>query len=239
MKGYFSVVLERVSDGASRHLFVPDEDARKLIFILCLPLVDGVFATLLVTGAVETFSDIIAVALTIFTGAGALAVLYSCSENRKQATRTVLQTAPYLILGALAVSLVAPIFEQLFFVNRLQYAAGLALLTIAVKMGGLDIGDWLSVPAILITGMMLSIRNPGSLAFSLEYIAPAMGTAFVAISALFLASRLDTSQLNLDYIRKGGALVLVSIALSMYGFSIPSEAGLAVFALSVFASYRA
>lgn len=200
---------------------------------------DGVFATLLVTGAVQTFSDVIAVALTIFTGAGALAVLYSCSENRKQATRTVLQTAPYLVLGALAVSLVAPIFEQLFFIERLRYAAGLALLTIAVKMGGLDIGDWLSVPAIIITGMMLSVRSPSSLALSVEYILPALGTAAVALATLLFASRLDTSRLDLNYIRKGGALVLVSIALSMYGFSIPSEAGLAVFALSVFASYRA
>lgn len=233
------MVLERLSDGASRHLLVPDQDARKLIFILCLPLVDGVFATLLVTGAVETFSDVVAVALTIFTGAGALAVLYSCSENRRQATHTVLQTAPYLVLGALAVSLVAPIFEQLFFIERLRYAAGLALMTIAVKMGGLDVGEWLSVPAILITGMMLSLKNPGSLALSVEYILPALGTAVVALATLFLASRLDTSKLDLKYIRKGGALVLVSIALSMYGLSIPSEAGLAVFALSVFASYRA
>lgn len=233
------MVLERVSDGASGHLFVPDGDARKLIFILCLPLVDGVFATLLVTGAVETFSDIVAVALTIFTGAGALAVLFSYSENRDEATRTVIQAAPYLALGAVAVSLVAPIFEQLFFVNRLQYAAGLALLAIAVKMGGLEIGDWLSVPAILITGMVLSIKDPGSLAFSYEYIVPGVGTASVAIIALFAASRLDTSQFDLDYIRKGGALVLTTIALSMYGFSIPSEAGLALFALSIFASYRA
>lgn len=220
-------------------MLVPDKDARKLIFILCLPLVDGVFATLLVTGAVETFSDVVAVALTIFTGAGALAVLYSCSETRKEATRTVLQTAPYLVIGAVLISLVAPIYEQLFFIERLRYAAGLALFAIAVKMGGVEVGEWLSVPAILMTGMVLSVRNPGSVALSLEYVAPATGTALVALSALLIASRLDTSSLDLNYIRKGGALVLTSIALSMYGFSIPSEAGLAVFALSVFASYRA
>ena len=233
------MVLERLSDGASRHLLVPDKDARKLIFILCLPLVDGVFATLLVTGAIETFSDVVSVALTVFTGAGALAVLYSCSETRKEATRTVFRAAPYLVVGAILISLVAPIYEQLFFVGRLRYAAGLALFTIAVKMGGLEVGEWLSVPAILITGMVLSVKNPSSVALSLEYVAPAAGTALVALSALFLASRLDTSQLDLNYIRKGGALVLGSIALSMYGFSIPSGTGLAVLALSVFASYRA
>ena len=135
--------------------------------------------------------------------------------------------------------MVAPIYEQLFFIERLRYAAGLALFAIAVKMGGLEVGEWLSVPAILITGMVLSVKNPSSVALSLEYVAPATGTALVALSALFLASRLDTSQLDLNYIRKGGALVLMSIALSMYGFSIPSGTGLAVLALSFFASYRA
>ncbi|MBY6294014.1 hypothetical protein GLU60_01340 [Nanohaloarchaea archaeon H01] len=232
------MVLERLSDGASGHSLVPDEDARKLIFILCLPLVDGVFATLLVTGAVETFSDIVAVGLTVFAGAGALAVLYSASKNRQEAVGLVKQAAPYLILGAVLVSLVAPIYEQLFYISRLRYAAGLALLTIAMKMGGIKIADKLSVPAILITGLMLSVRNPGSLAFSLNYVAPAVATVTVALAALYGASRLNVSRMDLNYIRKGGALVLTFIALSMYGLEIPSELGLAVFALSVVASYR-
>lgn len=238
-KGVFSVVLDRLTDGASRHSLVPDEDARRLIFILCLPLVDGVFATLLVTGAVETFSDIVAIALTVFTGAGALAVLYSASDCKEHAVSLVKQAAPYLILGAVAVSLVAPIYEQLFFIERLRYAAGLALLTIALKMADLNVGEYLSVPAILVTGLVLSVKNPGSIAFSFEYVLPAVATASVALGALYLASRLDMSKMDLNYIRKGGSLVLTGIALSMYGLNIPSELGLAVFALSVFASYNA
>ncbi|MFB6077340.1 MAG: hypothetical protein ABEK12_04385, partial [Candidatus Nanohaloarchaea archaeon] len=54
-----------------------DDGAQRLVLVLCLPLVDGVFATLLVTGALKTFADVVAVALTIFAGAGSLAVLYS------------------------------------------------------------------------------------------------------------------------------------------------------------------
>lgn len=235
---YSSVVLDRLTDGASGHSLVPDEDARKLIFILCLPLVDGVFATLLVTGAMGTFSDMLAISLTIFTGAGALAVLYSESECREDAKRMVFQAAPYLVLGAAAVSLVAPIFEQLFFVQRLRYAAGLALLAIALKMAGIELAEKLSVPAILLTGVVLSIRNPGSLALSLEYVFPALATALISLLALYGASRLDVSRMNLDYINKAGAVVLSCIALSMYGFSVPSELGLAVFAVAVAASYR-
>lgn len=232
------MVLDRLTDGASGHSLVPDEDARKLIFILCLPLVDGVFATLLVTGAIETFSDMVAISLTVFTGAGALAVLYSASECAEEAKRMVRQSAPYLVLGAAAVSLVAPIFEQLFFIQRLRYAAGLALIVIAMNMAGIDLAEKLSVPAVLLTGVMLSVKNPGSLVLSLEYVFPALATTSLALIALYGASRLDVSRMNLDYINKGGAIVLTGIALSMYGFSIPSEFSLAVFALSVVASYR-
>lgn len=232
------MVLDRLTDGASGHSLVPDEDARSLIFILCLPLVDGVFATLLVTGAVETFSDMIAISLTVFTGAGALAVLYSCSDCTEDAKRMVYQAAPYLMLGAAAVSLVAPIFEQLFFIERLRYAAGLALLTIAMKMAEVDIAEKLSVPAILLTGVVLSVRSPSSLMFSLEYVFPALATTSLALLALYGASKLDISRMNLDYINNAGAIVLTGIALSMYGFSVPSEFGLAVFALAVAASYR-
>lgn len=237
-EGVFSVVLDRLTEGASGHSFLPDEDSRKLIFILCLPLVDGVFATLLVTGAVQTFSDMIAVSLTVFTGAGALAVLYSASDCCEDAKRMVRQAAPYLVLGAVAVSLVAPIFEQIFHIQRLRYAAGLALIAIAMKMAGLGLGEKLSVPSILVTGVVISIQNPGSIYFSLEYVLPALLTASVAVAALYLATRLDISRMELDYINKAGAIVLTGIALSMYGFNIPSKFGLAVFALAVAASYR-
>ncbi|MFB6208853.1 MAG: DUF5794 domain-containing protein [Candidatus Nanohaloarchaea archaeon] len=231
------MVLEEYRDGASRHL--PDHDTRRLIFILCLPLIDGVFATLLVTGAMETFSDVVAISLTVFTGAGTLAVLYSCSRDTEEAIYMVKQAAPYLLLGALIVSLVAPIYEQLFHIQRFRYAAGLALISIAMKLSELRLADKLSVPAILVTGLMLSVKNPGSLQFSFEYVMPALLTSIISLAALYLAARINISGLELDYIRKGSSIVLLLIAMSLYGFSVPSELGLAVFAASFIISYRA
>lgn len=236
------MVLDQLSAGASRHLsdYIPtEEDARRLTFILCLPLVDGVFATLLVSGAIDTFSSIVTIALTIFTGAGALVVLYSSTDSRKEARRMVSQAAPILIIGAVLISLVAPVFEQLIYVERMSYAAGLALLVISLNMFEIDIAEKFSVPAIILTGLVLSAKNLSALAFSLEYVAPALLTVTVAIIGMYAASMLNPERINLDYIRRGGALVLGIIALSMFGLPVPSGLSLAVFALSIVVSLRA
>ena len=221
------MVLEQLDDGAQR-----------LLMVLCLPLIDGVFATLLVTGAVSTFSDIISIGLTIFTGAGALAVLYSESENREEALSMVNTVAPILLVGSLVVALIAPVFDQLFHVSRLKYAAGLALLTISAKLADLDIAEKFSVPAIIVTGMVLSFRNSSGLSVSLEYVLPAMLTSGTAIGTLYLASYVSRDNLSLEYIRGGGALVLAVISASLFGYDVPSHLSLTVFMFSVILSYR-
>ncbi len=232
------MVLEQLRDGASRHL-TADEGTRRLVFILCLPLIDGVFATLLVTGAVSTFSDVVAVGLTIFTGAGALAVLYSYADTRQEARIMVLKATPPLIIGAVAVAIVAPVFEQLFYVSRLRYAAGLALLVIASHLAEVRIAEKLSTSAVILTGLVLSVKNPAALGFSLQYLVPAVSTVLIAIIGLYAASYLADRGMNILYVKRGGALVLLFIAASQFGYDLPSELGLAVFAVSVFASLRA
>lgn len=235
------MVLDQLTDGASRLLSVldMDEGAKRLVFILCLPLVDGVFATLLVTGAVETFSDIVAVALTVFTGAGALAVMYSHSDSKRQAQRLVFQASVPLLVGACLVALVAPVYEQLFHLQRLRYTAGLVLLVIAGHLAQFDLMEKFSAPAVILTGLVLSVRNPGSLSFSLGYLQPALMTALTATLGLYLATYLSNRRMNLSYVRRGAAFVLVTISMSMFGIGLPSELGLMVFAASLAVSLKA
>ncbi len=216
--------------------FELDEGTRKLIFILCLPLVDGVFATLLVTGSVQTFSDIITVALTLFTGAGALAVLYSYSDSVEEARQMVLQAAPVLIAGAVAVSLVAPVFGQILYVERMRIAAGLALVVISLELAGWDVAEKFSVSAILLTGGLLSVGAPGELSISLQYLLPAIYTASIAVAVLFGAAFLRSLELKVGYIRKGGAVALLAIGISLFGVKIPSNVGLLALAASFLAS---
>lgn len=228
------MTLDSLTHGAQRHVQdYLDSDTRKLVTILCLPLIDGVFATLLVSGAIQTFSDIVTVSLTIFTGAGALAILYSSTENAREARKIVLKSAPLLILGAAAVSLVAPVYEQLIYVGRMEKVAGLALLVISAKMLELKVAEYLSVPAVIITGLVLSVKNPEAISLTYSYLYPAVTTALTASLALYLASFLDRNRFNLDYIRGGAGLVLVVIALSMFGIETPSNLALFVFAASV------
>lgn len=213
-----------------------DDGAKRLVLVLCLPLVDGVFATLLVTGAVETFSDIVAVALTVFTGAGSIAVLYAHAESVAEARRTVRRAAPFLVGGAVAVAVVAPVFEQLFHVHRLRYAAGIALLVIAAQLVEIDLADTFTVPGIILTGFALSVRQPDALRLTATYVAPAIGTALVAVAGLYLAASIDRSRMTLAYVRRGGAAALAIIALSLFGVRLPTELGLVVLAASLLVS---
>ncbi len=233
------MVLERLTDGAEWHASVFDEGLRDLVLVLCLPLIDGVFATLLVTGALQTFSDVVAVSLTVFSGAGALAVLYSYSGSREEAKGMVYRAAPVLVLGALAVGLVAPIYEQMFYLDRLRYAAGLALVVIALQLSGVELSEKFSIPGILLTGLVLSVRNPSALGFSTVYVLPALATALTAVTVLYAATYATGRDLRLGYIRRGSTVVLLLISLSMFGMELPSELGLTILAASVIASFRA
>jgi len=120
----------------------------------------------------------------------------------------------------------------------MQTVAGLALLVISGKMLEIDLVDVLSVPAVILTGLVLSIKNPGAMSLTLQYIMPAVGTAVTATAFLYTASYLDRDLLDLRQIQRGGGLVLGIIALSMFGVEIPSNLGLAVFAVSLAYSYK-
>ncbi|QGA79946.1 DUF5794 domain-containing protein [Candidatus Nanohalobium constans] len=231
------MVLDQLTDGAPWHVLEFDEKTRQLAYILMLPLVDGVFATMLVSGYLQSFTSILNVAFTVFAGAGALAVLYSEAETTREARSMVKKVAPYLILAGGVVGVLAPIFSQLFHVQRLQYATGLAILVIALQIADIDFVEGFSVPAVIITGLLLSVKSPSSIQATTEYLLPALATVGVACGGLYLLAGLE-DRINVDTVRKGGVLVLGLISASLFGFSVPSEAGLAVLTASVILSLR-
>lgn len=190
------------------------------------------------TGAVQTFSEILTVALTIFTGAGALAILYSEAEDQVEAQKMVKQITPYLISGAVLVALVAPVFEQLFYISRLRYAAAIAVAVIALKISEVSLAEKFTVPSILVTGMALSLKQPGSIVLTASYLIPALLTVTVAVAALYLATYIDPERLDLDIIRGAGTLVLLIISLSLVGLNIPSNLSLAVISMGLVAAAR-
>ena len=236
---FFFMVLEKISSGAPRQLYGLDEGSKKLAFILCLPLIDGVFATLLVTGAVNTFSQMINVAVTIFAGAGALAVLYSESETRREAVQMVNNVIPIVLTGALLIALIAPIFESMFQTSLLKYAAALAVASIGLQLAGIDFAERMPPSAIILTGLVLSYQGINGFSLTLSYVYPAVVTVALAATGLYIATLLKKYSMNIDYVRYGGSVVLLVISISLFGVDVPQALGPLTFALAVIVSLKA
>ena len=226
------MALDLMTDGAQRHVqgFL-DKDTRRLVTILCLPLVDGVFATMLVSGSLEGISQVLSVALTIFAGAGSLAVVFSMDGSRREVRRKVLKASTVLLLGSGAVALIAPFYRELVTLSIMRKVAAIALAVIAGKMMDFPPVRNIPVSVVVVTGLLLSLKQPSQLGISLSYIIPALSTALSASALLMLGTCLGTDRIDLSVMRKGGATVLLLIALSMIGVSAPS--GLKVLTLSL------
>lgn len=212
-----------------RRFYELDEGSRQLLTISGLPLIDGVFATMLVSGAVAGLTSIVSIALTVFAGAGALAVLFSHADNGSEARQMVYNVSPFLLVGGFIVALIAPVFSQIFVLSRLEFVTGIVLLLIAGKLYGLDIAERINTSWILVPGLIISIGS-FQISFSLQYMLPALATVGGAIISLLLFTSLNNIHMNLSYIRNGSALVLLTFAVSMFGMNIPSSFGLTIFA---------
>lgn len=233
------MVLEKFSSGAPWHIYELDEGSKKLAFILCLPLIDGVFATLLVTGAVNTFSQMINIAVTIFAGAGAVAVLYSETETRKEAVQMINKVMPIVLGGALLVALIAPIFESIFQTSLLKYAAALAVASIGLQLAEVEFAKNLPPTAIILTGLVLSYQGVNGFSLTLTYVYPALVTVALAAIGLYMATCLKKYNMNLAYVRYGGSVVLILISLSLFGIDIPQEVGPLMFMAAIIISLKA
>jgi hypothetical protein len=188
---------------------------------------------MLVGGSLQSLPDILSIALTIFAGAGALAVLYSTTESSREARITVLKAAPILLLGALAVSLIAPVYSQLVNVQMMEQVAGLALLAIAGKMYGFSRVEDVSIPVIVVTGLVVSLQNPSSLALTFSYVQEALFTVLTALMVLMAATLVGRDLIKLSAFRKGASAVLVCLALPMFGFSVPQNTAILVLLASL------
>ncbi|EHK02519.1 hypothetical protein HRED_04193, partial [Candidatus Haloredivivus sp. G17] len=163
-------------------------------------------------------------------------MLYSEASNRKEAVQMVNNVIPVLLAGVIAVALIAPIFEQLFRTELLKYAAGLAISSIALQLADIEIAERIPPTAVILTGLVLSYQGPVNLVLTLEYVLPALGTALIAITGLYLATGLKKYGMNLQYIRYGGSAVLGIIAMSLFGLNVPENIGPFVFMVSVLVS---
>jgi hypothetical protein len=219
-------------------------DTRLLATVMCLPLVDGIFAALVVAGALTVPFGIVETGLLIFGGSATVAVVLAEMDGtvREQAT-TILALGAVLLPAAALEAALAPTIWALVDDAVFHRFAGLVILAVAAKTASAQVGEYLPRPAVIIgLGLVASFQPTGvEVVFAADpwliargVAAAAVGVGF-ALAVALLGPRLRGA-VDLDMFRFGSSVALGMLALSVWGL-IPTEAPVALGVLCVTAVF--
>jgi len=214
-------------------------DTRLLATVMLLPLVDGIFAALVLAGGLETYVGIAQIGLLVFGGSATLAVILAEMEEdqRSQAT-TVLVVGTPLVLVAAAEAALAPTIATIVDIPTFERFAAIVILAIAAKTASSTIGDYLPSPGIIIgLGFVASVQPAGAhleLAADPALMLRAAAAGGVAVGFALAVVALQPylrTVVDIDRFRFGSAVALGTLALSVFGL-VPSQSPLVVFAVA-------
>jgi len=212
-----------------------------LATVMLLPLVDGIFAALVLAGALDTWAGVLQVGLLVFGGSATLAVILAemGGSRREQATGVLLVGVPLVVIAAVEAAL-APTVETVLHIATFERFAALVILAIAAKTASATIGEYLPSPGVIIgLGFLASVR-PGGAAlkaqYNVELLVHAAAAAGVAVGFALAVVALGPSLrrvVAIDRFRFGSAVALATLAVSIFlPEVVPSEAPLLVFAVA-------
>lgn len=214
-------------------------DTRLLATVMLLPLVDGIFAALVLAGALDTPAGIVQVGLLVFGGSATLAVILAEMDDdpRSQAI-TVLVVGIPLILVAAAEAALAPTIATIVDIPTFERFAALVILAIAAKTASSTIGEYLPSPGVIIGLGFIASFQPDQAAFvvshDLSLLLSAAGAGGVAVGFALGVVALQPylrEVVDIDRFRFGSAVALGTLALSIFGL-VPSQAPLVVFGVA-------
>ena len=212
---------------------------RLLALVMLLPLADGIFAALVLAGALETWVGIVQIGLLVFGGSATLAVILAEMDDDpwEQATSVLVVGVP-LILVATVEAALAPTIETLIDVPTFERFAAIVILAIAAKTASSTIGEYLPSPGIIIGLGFVASFEPGSFELVTQYNATllfhaaAAGGVAVGFALAVVALRPYLRRIvDIDRFRFGSAVALGTLALSIFQL-VPSQAPLVVFGVA-------
>jgi hypothetical protein len=219
-------------------------DGKLLATVMLLPLVDGIFPALVLSGALDSVAGIVQVGLLVFGGSATLAVvLAELAGDRRDIVRTVLLVGvPLLALAGLEAAL-APTIAGVLDLDVFRRFAAVVIAAVAAKTASARVGEYLPRPAVVVgLGLVASVDpaaanlvvrvDPALVARGLA--AGAVGVAFalgVAATAPYLRRVVDV-----DRFRFGSAVALGLLPLSLLGLPF-GGAPLAVIAVTAVFAY--
>jgi hypothetical protein len=210
-----------------------------LATVMLLPLADGIFAALVLAGALETWTGILQVGLLVFGGSATLAVILAemGGNRREQATSVVLVGVPLVVIAVVEAAL-APTIETVVDIATFERFAALVILAVAAKTASSTLGEYLPSPGIIIGLGFLASVNPSGAALvtqfdpTLLFHAAAAGGVAVTFALGVVALQPHLRKVvDIDRFRFGSAVALATLALSIFHL-VPSQAPLLVFGVA-------
>ena len=199
------------------------EGTRLLATVMALPLLDGIFAALVLAGAVSSILGMVEVGLLIFGGSATLAVVLAEMEgSRRERVRNILVVGAVVVPVAAVQAAIAPTIESMLAMEVFERFAALVILAVAARTASATVGEYLPGPGVVIAlGLVASFQPNG---FELQFVsepmfvvygtgAAAIGVGFALAVALFgpwLRGNVD-----IDRFRFGSAVALGVLPLSI------------------------
>jgi len=143
-----------------------DGSTRLLALLMLLSLVDGIFAALVLAGALDSWVGVIEVRLLVFGGSATVAVvLAEMDTGPGETTVTAAIVGIAVVIGAVVVAALAPTVEAVLAPATFERFAAVVILAVAAKTASARIDDWLPRPAIIVGLELVASVDPANARF--------------------------------------------------------------------------
>lgn len=214
---------------------IPDE-YRYLALLMGLPLVDGVFIAIVISGGLTSLFDAILVGSLVFGGGALVTVILSEFKSTRTTLYRTIAFGLSVTGAAMVQAALAPTLETLISTEHFYRGAMLALGLLALKILPIQITDYLPQPGLIVLVTLAISLQPQTVevVFDIPFqtvlyagVAGLVATG-IAVSTITVRDEISDS-LNPHLLRYGCAVGLLAVVLSLSGL-LPSLVPLGIFA---------
>jgi hypothetical protein len=217
-----------------------DDETRLLAVVMFLPLIDGLFPVLVLTGALDTVTGIVEVGLLIFGGSATVTVIVSeMDSTRKAQSLVVLLVGSVLIVVAIIEAMLAPTIINVLDTSVFERFAAIVILTVAARTASARIAQILPGPGTIVglglvasldfSNIVLDVQTQPEVVWK-AFAASGVGVGFALLVALIGPWLRQT--LDLEAFRFGSAVALGVLPLTLFGV-LPANTPLSLAVLGV------
>lgn len=216
---------------------------RYLGILMGLPLLDGVFISIVLSGGLNTFIDALIVGGFVLGGGATIGIILSEFTNNTKITikRTIIVGLIITIFAMIQAS-IAPVIEPFINIDRFKYGAIIALLILAYRI--IPIGEKYHIfkPSIVLFIFLLfsiqfettiNIQQINYMAALYAFVASFTATT-ISLTTIVYRNKL-INLLDIDVIKYTTGLGLILIAMNIAGL-VPEITILIVFVIGFFIS---